>query len=125
VYLFTDWIARGQPVRLYGDGSQGRDYTYVTDTVAGIIAALDRPDGYQIYNLGNNRPQANAHLIEIIEAALGTRAVIEHHQYPSLDPQQTCADITRAGERLGYQPRVPLEEGVRRFVHWYRAHAND
>jgi UDP-glucuronate 4-epimerase len=123
VYLFTDWIARDQPVRLFGDGSQGRDYTYVTDTVSGVIAALDRPNGYQIYNLGNNRPQSNAHLIEIIEQQLGTKARIEYHEYPSLDPQQTCADITRARADLGYNPQVPLEEGVRRFVEWYKESA--
>src|SRR5205814_8065075 len=70
VYLFTDWIARGEPVRLYGDGTQGRDYTYVTDTVSGVVAALDRPAGYQVYNLGNSNPQTNARLIEIIDAEL-------------------------------------------------------
>ena len=121
VYLFTDWIARDQPLRLHGDGSQGRDYTYVSDTVSGVVAAVDRPNGYKIYNLGNNRPQSNAHLIELIEQHLGKKARIEYHEYPSLDPQQTCADITRARQDLGYSPQVPLEEGVRRFVEWYRA----
>ncbi len=123
VYLFTDWIDRGVPVRLYGDGSQGRDYTYVSDTVSGVVAALDRPGGYEIYNLGNSHPQSNAHLIEIIEQELGKKAVIERHDYPSLDPQQTCADITRARRDLGYSPQVPLEEGVRRFVAWYKENA--
>lgn len=121
VYLFTDWIARGQPVRLYGDGSQGRDYTYVTDTVSGIIAALDRPADYKIYNLGNSNPHSNAHLIELIEGELGKKATIEHLDYPSLDPPQTSADITRARRDLGYNPQVPLAEGVRRFVAWYQA----
>jgi UDP-glucuronate 4-epimerase len=123
VYLFTDWIARGVPVRLYGDGSQSRDYTYVTDTVAGIIAALERPNGYRIYNLGNNRPQSNAHLIDIIARELGRSAIIEHQGYPSMDPQQTCADITRARDDLGYNPGVPLAEGVHRFVQWYTRYA--
>jgi UDP-glucuronate 4-epimerase len=121
VYLFTDWIARGQPVRLYGDGSQGRDYTYVSDTVSGIVSAVDHPSGYQIYNLGNSRPQSNAHLIEIIESELGKKATIEMLEYPSSDPQLTCADITRARRDLGYDPQIPLAEGVRRFVEWYRS----
>lgn len=121
VYLFTDWIARGQPLRLYGDGSQGRDYTYVTDTVSGIIAALDRPAPYNIYNLGNANPHPNAYLIELIERELGERARVERLEYPSMDPQQTSADITRARQDLGYNPQVPLEEGVRRFVAWYKA----
>ena len=116
VYLFTDWIARGQPVRLYGDGSQGRDYTFISDTVAGVLAALDRPSGYQIYNLGNNRPQTNARLIEVIEKELGMKADIKRFDYPSSDPAQTCADITRAREDLGYRPQVTLEHGVHRFV---------
>jgi UDP-glucuronate 4-epimerase len=120
VYLFTDWIARDIPVRLYGDGSQGRDYTYVDDTVAGVLGALDNPSGYQIYNLGNNKPQTNAHLIEVIEKTLGKKATIKTFDYPSSDPQLTCADITRARADLGYDPKVPLEEGVERFVRWYK-----
>ncbi len=120
VYLFTDWIARGAPVRLFGDGSQGRDYTYVTDTVSGIVAALDRPSTYRIYNLGNSNPQSNAHLIELIENELGKKAVIERLEYPSSDPPLTCADISRARAELGYNPQTPLQEGVRRFIAWYR-----
>jgi UDP-glucuronate 4-epimerase len=119
VYLFTDWIARNQPVRLFGDGSQSRDYTYVKDTVSGVIAALDRPSGYQTFNLGNSNPQTNAHLIEVIEGTLGKKAVIEKLDYPSADPIITCADITRARADLGYNPQVPLQEGVSRFVRWY------
>jgi UDP-glucuronate 4-epimerase len=120
VYLFTDWIARGLPVRLYGDGTQGRDYTFVSDTVSGILAALDRPSGYQVYNLGNSSPQSNAHLIKIIEAELGTTAEIKELTYPSSDPPLTWADITAARRDLGYNPQTPLEEGVHRFVEWYR-----
>src|SRR4051794_38526828 len=120
VYLFTDWITRGEPVRLYGDGTQGRDYTYVTDTVSGVVGALDRPSGYQIYNLGNSKPQANSHLIEVIEQELGKKANIVTRDYPSSDPQLTWADISRAHADLGYNPQVSLEEGVSRFVKWYR-----
>jgi UDP-glucuronate 4-epimerase len=120
VYLFTDWISRGLPVRLYGDGTQGRDYTFVSDTVSGILAALDRPSGYQVYNLGNSSPQTNAHLIKIIEAELGTTAEIKELTYPSSDPPLTWADITAARRDLGYNPQTPLEEGVHRFVEWYR-----
>ena len=119
VYLFTDWIARGKPVRLFGDGSQSRDYTYVKDTVSGVVAALYQPSGYRTYNLGNSHPQTNAHLIEVIEQTLGKKAVIEKLDYPSADPIITCADITRARTDLGYNPQVPLEEGVPRFVRWY------
>ncbi len=119
VYLFTDWIARDQLVRLFGDGSQSRDYTYVKDTVAGVVAALDHPSGYQTYNLGNSNPQTNAHLIEVIERTLGKKAIIEKLDYPSADPVITCADITRARADLGYNPQVPLEEGVLRFIKWY------
>jgi UDP-glucuronate 4-epimerase len=120
VYLFTDWISRGQPLRLYGDGSQGRDYTYVTDTVAGVIAALDRPNGFQTYNLGNSHPQTNSHLIEIIEKELGKKAEIIKLDYPSSDPPLTWSDISAARRDLGYDPQVSLEEGVHRFIDWYR-----
>lgn len=120
VYLFTDWIARDQPVRLFGDGTQGRDYTYVTDTVSGIVAALDHPGGFNTYNLGNSNPHSNSRLISIIEREMGKKATIEMREYPSSDPPLTSADITRARRELGYDPQVPLEEGVRRFVEWYR-----
>ena len=122
VYLFTDWIARGQPVRLHGDGTQGRDYTYVSDTVAGVVAALERPpaSGYEVYNLGNSHPHTNAELIELIEAQLGKKAVVHRLDYPITDPPLTWADISRARRDLNYNPVVPLEEGIKRFVEWYR-----
>lgn len=123
VYLFTDWIARSRPLRLYGDGSQGRDYTYVDDAVSGIVAALDHPSGYQTFNLGNSRAHSNSHVIELVEAELGRKAIIERREYPSSDPHITCADITRARSELDYNPQVSLDEGISRFVHWYRREA--
>ena len=119
VYLFTDAIAHGRPLVLFGDGSQGRDYTYVDDNVSGVVAAAYRPLGYRILNLGNSHPETNRHLISVIETALGRRAEIRTAPYPPSDPPLTYSDITVASELLQYQPHTRIEEGIPRFVEWY------
>ncbi len=119
VYLFTDAIAQGRPLTLFGDGSEGRDYTYVDDNVRGVVAAAYRPLGYRIFNLGNAHPESNRHLINIIESALGREAIIAYKPFPASDPRLTFSDTTLAGQLLDYQPRTRLDEGVPRFVEWY------
>jgi len=119
VYLFTDAIAHGRPLTLFGDGSEGRDYTYVDDNVRGVVAAAYRPLGYRIFNLGNAHPESNRRLISTIEAALGRRAIIAYQPFPASDPRLTFSDTTLAGHLLDYQPRTRLDEGVPRFVAWY------
>ncbi|HUS14222.1 MAG TPA: SDR family NAD(P)-dependent oxidoreductase [Chloroflexia bacterium] len=121
VYLFADAIAHDRPLILFGDGSQGRDYTYVGDNVSGVVAAAYRPLGYRIINLGNSHPETNRHLIEVLEQTLGRAAQIVYQPYPASDPQLTCADISVARELLDYHPRTRLEEGIPRFVAWFRA----
>ncbi|HMA33477.1 MAG TPA: NAD-dependent epimerase/dehydratase family protein, partial [Chloroflexia bacterium] len=120
VYLFTDAIAHGRPLTLFGDGSEGRDYTYIDDNVSGVVAAAYRPLGYQLINLGNSHPETNRHLIAVIEATLGQAATIVAQPYPASDPKLTCADITVARQLLDYDPQTRLEEGIPRFVDWYR-----
>ncbi len=119
VYLFTDAIAQGRPLTLFGDGSEGRDYTYVDDNVRGVVAAAYRPLGYRIFNLGNAHPESNRHLIEVIEAALGRQAIIQYKPFPASDPRQTFSDLTLARQLLDYDPRTRLDAGVPRFVEWY------
>ena len=120
VYLFTDAIAHGRPLQLFGDGSEGRDYTYIDDNVRGVIAAAYRPLGYQIINLGNSHPETNRRLITCIEAALGREAQITYAPYPASDPKLTYADITVARQLLDYDPQTRLDEGIPQFVEWYR-----
>jgi UDP-glucuronate 4-epimerase len=119
IHQFTRRIDRGQPIRFFGDGSSRRDYTFVDDTVAGICAALDRPDGFQVYNLGRSDPIALRDLVTTLEGALGKEALLERCPDQPGDVPITCADTSKAQRDLGYHPQVDFPEGVRRFVAWY------
>ncbi|MGI8589249.1 MAG: SDR family NAD(P)-dependent oxidoreductase [Chloroflexia bacterium] len=123
VYLFTDAIANGRPLTLFGDGSEGRDYTYIEDNVSGVTAAAYRPLGYRIINLGNSHPETNLHLIEVIENTLGRKAEIIHEAPPASEPRLTFSDVTLARQLLDYNPHTRLEEGVPRFIAWYEHEA--
>ncbi|RMF72366.1 MAG: NAD-dependent epimerase/dehydratase family protein [Acidobacteria bacterium] len=117
---FTRRIAEGRPVPMYGDGTSRRDYTYIDDIVAGVLAALDRGEGYRIYNLGESRTTSLARLIELIGEALGVTPQIERLPEQPGDVPATWADIRRARDELGYDPQVPVEDGIRRYVAWFR-----
>lgn len=117
---FTRLIMQGKPIPMFGDGSTSRDYTFVEDIVAGILAALDRCDRYRIYNLGGSEPVTLKRLIAEIEAATGKKALIDPKPAQPGDVERTYADLTRSSSELGYRPHTPLSEGLRRFVAWYR-----
>ncbi|MBI2195409.1 MAG: GDP-mannose 4,6-dehydratase [Planctomycetes bacterium] len=121
IHHFTRRIDRGETVTLFGDGSSQRDYTYVDDILDGVVKSLDNWEGYQIYNLGESRTVELRYLVRLIEENLGRKARIEYRPAQPGDVPRTYADISKARVRLGYQPRVPIEEGIRRFVEWYRA----
>ena len=120
IHKFVRLIEGGKPVPFFGDGSSRRDYTFVSDTVEGITAALDRADGYQIYNLGRGNPVRLAAMLEAVERALGKKAVLDRQPDQPGDVRTTWADISKAQTRLGYQPKVQIEEGVERFLAWWR-----
>ncbi|MGF1452564.1 MAG: NAD-dependent epimerase/dehydratase family protein [Opitutales bacterium] len=120
-FRFIRWIAEGEPIVLFGDGTQARDFTYVTDIAAGTLAAM-RPTGYEIFNLGGgNQPVTINEIIGWIEAELGRKAVIDRRPFHSADMQTTWADISKAGRLLGWQPSIQPREGFRRCIEWYRA----
>jgi UDP-glucuronate 4-epimerase len=120
--IFTSAIARGVPLPLYGDGSIRRDFTHVSDICAGFLAALDAPGAVgQEINLGHHEPVEMRELIALLEAALDRKAVIDRRPPRPEDLPVTCADLTKARRLLGYEPRVPLAEGVREFAEWWRA----
>jgi len=120
IHKFTRLIDAGQPVPFFGDGSSSRDYTFVSDTIAGIRAALDRPGGFKIYNLGRSDPVTLREMVATIEAAFGKEAILDRQADQPGDVPVTYADVTKANRELGYAPQVPFAEGVRRFVEWYR-----
>jgi UDP-glucuronate 4-epimerase len=123
IHVFTRRIAAGEPVTLFGDGSSARDYTYVDDVVDGIVAAVERvtPGSFEIYNLGGSRVTPLRTLVERIGAALGEAPQIRWQPDQPGDVPITFADVSKAGRLLGYAPKVGIEEGLRRFVDWFRA----
>jgi UDP-glucuronate 4-epimerase len=119
--LFVDKMKRGQPITLFNGGiGIYRDWTYVSDIVAGIVAALHVDLPFATYNLGNSAPVELRTFVEQLAAITGLPAVIESQPLPAADPPKTYADITRAQRELGFQPQTPLTEGLTQFWEWYR-----
>ncbi|MBX6321221.1 MAG: SDR family NAD(P)-dependent oxidoreductase [Rhodospirillaceae bacterium] len=128
-FIFTRAILAGEPIRVFNRGRMKRDFTYIDDIVAGVLAALDRPPApdeggrpHRVYNLGNHRAEPLLRFIGLIEKACGRRAAIEYAPMQPGDVPETFADITDSARDLGFAPRVPIDEGVPRFVAWYREH---
>ena len=121
IHSFTKRIWQGEEIGVFGDGQTARDYTFYSDILDGYFAALDRPEplGYEVLNLGNSHPIKLYALIELIEGALGRKARIRYEPEQPGDVPLTYADISKAGRLLGYQPQVPIEEGIKRFCAWY------
>ncbi|PIE22201.1 MAG: epimerase [Planctomycetota bacterium] len=121
IHKFTRAIENGEPVPLFGDGSSSRDYTFVSDIVQGILAALDRTGGFHIYNLGGAQTTSLKELVDGVATALGKDARLDWQPFQPGDVLCTFADVELAGRELGYQPQVSISEGLGRFVEWYRA----
>ena len=125
IHKFTALIESGKPIPVYGDGSMGRDYTYVDDIVAGVVASLEyAPESavpFEVFNLGNSHPVRLAELITQLEAATGKKALQERLPDQPGDVPMTWASIDKAKRLLGYLPKTSMEQGLRRFVDWYRS----
>ena len=118
IFRFIRWIAEGEPIQLFGDGLQARDFTYVDDIARGTIAGL-KPLGYEIINLGGGRPVSLRWIIQQLEAYLGKPARwIQQPMHPA-DVHATWAEITKARTLLGWEPQIRIEEGLKRSVDWY------
>jgi len=127
IHKFTALIESGKPIPIFGDGSTGRDYTWVDDVVAGVMAALEyepRPIAglpFEVFNLGNSHPVKLAEMVELLERITGKKAIREQEPPQRGDVPLTWADISKACRLLGYRPATRLEEGLQQFVAWYRA----
>ncbi len=119
IYKFAKGIFLGEEITVYGEGKLKRDYTYISDIVDGTIKALRRRFSYEIFNLGSGRPIEIIELIRLLEKYIGKEAKIRFEEKPREDMPETYADISKAKELLGYEPKVSIEEGVRRFVEWF------
>ncbi|HKS66601.1 MAG TPA: GDP-mannose 4,6-dehydratase [Candidatus Acidoferrales bacterium] len=129
IHKFTALIEQGKPLPIFGDGSTGRDYTYVDDIVSGVMAALDYepPRGpgppFEIFNLGNSHPVTLAELVGLLEEATGRRALKQQKPLQLGDVLITWADISKSARVLGYRPATRLDEGLKKFVVWFRSTA--
>jgi UDP-glucuronate 4-epimerase len=127
IHKFTALIEAGKPVPVFGDGSSGRDYTYVSDIVSGVLSAVDYefpavPEArFEVFNLGNSQPVKLTELIKQLERATGRKALQEQKPPQPGDMPLTWADVRKAGRLLGYQPKTPLPDGLNQFVAWYRS----
>ncbi len=126
-YIFARRIVAGEPIPVFNNGDMRRDFTFIDDIVAGVLAALDHPpvdDGRhppaKLYNLGNSRSEPLTRYIELIERALGRKATMEMLPLQAGDVTETYADIEDSRRDLGFEPRVTIEEGIPRFVAWFR-----
>ena len=117
IFRFVRAIVEDEPITLFGDGGE-RDFTHVDDVARGVVAGL-RPLGYEIINLGSDRPTRITNVISMIERATGKRATIEVHPRPAVDVDSTWADISKAGRLLDWRPEVDLEAGIAGVVEWY------
>ncbi len=124
IYKFVKAITQKKPVELYGQGDTARDYTYITDIIDGIYKAMNfitKHSGvYLILNLGNSTPVALLDLVKVIYQKLDTTPLIEYKPMQPGDVEITYADITMAREVINYHPQISLEEGISKFIDWYK-----
>ncbi len=119
-FMVTDRIVKGEEITLYDAGQMKRDWTYVDDIVGGIVAALERPLGYEIINLGRGEPVLMADFVQIIEQLVGKKARLATPPAPASEPKTTFANIDKARQLLAYNPQTPVEVGLERLWAWYQ-----
>ena len=120
IHKFAQLITAGKPIPVFGDGTTARDYTYVSDTVDGVLAVTQKEFGFEIFNLGESQTVPLSYLIELLEESLGKKAVINRQPAQPGDVPITYANIDKARARLGYAPSIKVEQGIPLFVEWFR-----
>jgi UDP-glucuronate 4-epimerase len=121
IHKFARLISQGKPIPVFGDGTTRRDYTYIDDIIAGVRAAIDyRQSDFEVINLGESQTVELRELISLLEKELGIQAKIDHQPLQPGDVPQTFADITKARRLLGYNPQTRIEDGIKKFVEWFR-----
>ncbi len=122
-FSFTKAIEENKPIEVFNHGNMKRDFTYVDDIVDGCISCIDKNFGFEIFNLGNNKPEKLSHLIECIESSLDKKAHLVMKPMQPGDVFETYADITKAQKLLNFEPKISLDEGIKRFVSWYKEYS--
>jgi UDP-glucuronate 4-epimerase len=119
IHKFARLISQGAPIPFFGDGSAARDHTYITDILDGVIACTQKEFGFEIFNLGESHTIRLDRLVQLLESALGKPAILNRLPTQPGDVPITCADISKARARLGYHPRVKIEDGIPLFIDWF------
>jgi UDP-glucuronate 4-epimerase len=119
-YLFTKWVFEEAELKMFGDGTTCRDYTYIDDVISGVVTALDANLSYEIINLGNSQTVVLRDFIALVEELVGKKAHVVQLPMQPGDVPRTWADISKARRLLGYDPQTPFEKGMKHFVAWYR-----
>lgn len=119
-FKFIDRVSRGLEIQQFGDGSSSRDYTYISDIVDGIVRAIDRPHGYEVFNLGKGDGTSLKEFIDLVQKHTAKKAIISQLPDQAGDVPYTCADLRKAARLLGYEATVQFDEGIRRTAEWYR-----
>ena len=125
IHKFSRLMLAGKPLPFFGDGESRRDYTFVDDIVSGVLAATERPVGWDIVNLGGAHTTSLKELVRLLEEALGVEAILDRRPFQPGDVPLTSADVTHAGEVLGYAPQTGIREGLRRFADWVLGDGRD
>jgi UDP-glucuronate 4-epimerase len=120
IFRFVQWISEGQPVRVNGNGEQSRGFTYIDDIARGTILAL-KPVGHEVINLGGHEVITINNLIKLIEDVVGKKAIVEYGPPDLADMRSNWADVTKAGELLGWEPQFNMRSGIEKLVEWYNA----
>ena len=125
IHKFARLMTAGKPIPFFGDGETERDYTYIDDIVDGIESAVKwaesaAPGSFEAVNLGENTTTSLAHLVDMLSAELGVKATLDRMPSQPGDVQRTFASVDKAHALLGYNPRTPMKEGIRRFAEWFR-----
>ncbi|QDV06699.1 dTDP-glucose 4,6-dehydratase [Planctomycetes bacterium Poly30] len=121
IHKFVRMTLNGQALPFFGDGTTRRDYTYVDDIIDGVVRSIDRCEGYEIYNLGESRTTSLKELVELIGEATGVEPILDRQGMQPGDVIVTFADVSKAREKLGYDPHTTVAEGLEKFVAWYRS----
>jgi UDP-glucuronate 4-epimerase len=119
IHKFASLIRAGKPIPVFGDGSTARDYTFISDIVDGVEACTRAEFGFEVFNLGESRTVRLDYLVELLEGALGRKATLNRLPAQPGDVPLTCADISKARLRLGYDPKVKIEQGLPLFIDWF------
>ncbi len=119
-YIWGNLILDGEEIEISGDGSRSRDYTYIGDIANGTIRAMEKPLGFEVINLGNNRPVSLNELVQVFEKVTNQKAKVKSRPSNKASVESTCADISKAKKLLGWEPTTPIEEGIEKLIVWLR-----